>query len=278
MATNFLRGVNFPIAEEIEIEFDPTRGLTTITSSSSINGASMIALANQYQIAGIAYKFTQRGGVNRIVANDATGNNPIDNWELSGDAERKDLFQNPRWASVISAAQIAAIRTHLENNDNQATAFADPVLAPLNNGVVFRAYARYQAGNDEFENDAFGGGFVLRHTGNFPSRYFSNLGTSVMSANIGVIYTTGNLLSEAMNANLWTFPLPLALQVAVNAAGVAAVNAVPINSDSFALNGSGFYAVGWKKSRPTIRTVANNRVDIVQNYTLELWNTDDYST
>lgn len=255
----YLRGSKRAALTGQTFQFDPTRGETVISRYHSIDYNTMIALANQYAFDGVAYNLDLTQGIARLTANDATLNNPIDTWEILGNDERKDLFQNPLWGNAISDAQMSAILQHLENNDTPAIAFGDPALAALANGVVQRAYARYQAGNQEFENDAYGGGYVLKHTTNVPARWTVN----VADFNIGAVYSTAKLISEITNSLLWIYPCPLRL--------VYKINNIPVPTLRE------YFQWGWKKSRSDESTVANNRVNITQHYVLEQWSTDDYA-
>lgn len=272
MSIPVIRGVNQPLVESVEITFDPTRGFVTTTvyslPSGSNNDSTMAALANFLTYSGIAISQSFKGGVYRITAVDSTLNNPIDNWELTGDDERLDLFQNPLWSGQITADQMATLRQYLSNNSTTDTAFADPILSPLKNGVVQRAYNRYQAGNDVFLNSAYGSGYVLRHTTNVPNRWGQNLADT----NVGKIYLLGSFLSEISSPANWVFPCPFSLQYAINIATAACLSA------SQGLPGGATYQVGWLKQRSNRESVANNRVNIQTTYTLNFWNTDDYFT
>lgn len=258
MPTPTLRGTLQPQVERQRFRFDPTRGIVAETNYTGIGLAEMESLANQYAFNGVAYDLVIEKGVARLVANDATLDNPIDNWEILGNAERKDLFQNPLWGNLISDDQLALIQQHLENNDKPSVAFADSGLTSLAGGVVQRAYARYQAGNQEFENDAYGGGYVLKHTTNVPNRWTRN----IADTNVGRIYSTSQLLTEVNSAILWTFPIPNRLYYKINNIPVPTLRE--------------YFQWGWKKSRSDEDTTANNRVNITTHYVLELWSMDDY--
>jgi hypothetical protein len=277
------RGTSAPVIEEQEIQTDVTRGTIINTVTSGISAQAMINLRNQYYFDGVDSRLITKGGMLKLLTRDATQYNSLDNWELIGDTERKDLFQNPNWGTftfggaILTTNAMAWIRTSLQNElpphgvNNVGGAF-DPImgedgalyqgLSPQSGTLLERAYSRYQAGNDEFENDAYGGGYVLKHTTNVPGRYTVN----IADFNVGSIYSTAALLSEVSNTNLWAFPAPPRLYYKINLLG---------SEDPPSATG---YFWGWKKGRSTEDTAANNRVNITQHYTLELWNTDDYNT
>jgi hypothetical protein len=287
MAEPTYRGTTAPVIEEQEIVSDANRGTIINTRTTGISAQAMIALRNQYYFAGVDTRFVTKGGMLELLCRDATQYNPTDNWELIGDTERKDLFQNPNWGTELEVLggpleedEMAAIRYYLENNTpahaqaggtpgafdapaaGSVAALQYPSLEAFSGTLIERAYSRYQAGNDEFENDAYGGGYTLKHTTNIPNRYTVN----IADFNVGSIYSTANLLSEISNTSLWVLPAPPRLLYKINLLG--------IDSPPSATG----YFWGWKKGRSTEDTAANNRVNITQHYTLELWNTDDYPT
>lgn len=229
---------------------------------------------------------------------DATANTPIDVWELIGDAERKDLFQNPNWGdalgapgSLFNSQLMASIRWFLASEypahgpANVGGAFDPPQandsipvyvndLSGLSGSIIDLAYSRYQSGNDEFENDAYAGGYVLRHTANVPNRWSGNItdssgvgaGALAMASNVGLIYPATNLLTEVSNNSFWTLPIVVGSWLYTTLFNISAI--IP--------QAQANYFWGWKKSRQTIDTTANNRLNVTQHYILELWSSDDY--
>lgn len=265
-------GSSLPQLQRQTFRSDPSRGETVISDYRGANQSAVIGNANIYGAAGIAYDLTLAGGLADLNANDATANNPIDNWEIVGNAERRDLFQNPLWANDLTDDQLAAVRFYLNSDTSPANAFLDTSGTPVkdSNGntvanlhsligtVVQRAYARYQMGNDEFEHDAYGAGSVLRHTTNVPARW----GVNVADFNVGFIYSTAQLITELSNPGLWIYPIPNRL--------IYKINHIPVPTLRE------YTRWGWKKSPSTEDTSASNRVNIQQHYVLGLWNTDDY--
>lgn len=266
-----ITGTLLALLQKQKYRFDPTRGEVIISDYKGANQSNIIGIANTAAAQGIAYELDLERGIAILTLDDATLNNPIDTWELSGNDERLDLFQNPLWGNDITDIQMSAIRAHLDNGDpihgsgGGVGAFDTPdassnlaSLTGLAGTVVERAYARYQAGNEEFENDAYGGGYVLRHTTNVPARWTTN----IADFNVGFVYSTAHLITE-ISGGLWFFPAPSRLVYKINHIPV------PILRENF------FW--GWKKGRSNEETTANNRVNIIQSYILELWSTDDYN-
>lgn len=241
--------------------FDPSRGETVLTSWKGANQLDVEAIANVDAIEGVSYDLTFERGIASLNDDNATLNNPIDVWELAGNDERKDLFQNPIWANVLTDDMLALIRQHLDDNDTPTQAFAGgqtPDISGFVGTSIERAYARYQSGNEEFENDAYGGGYVLKHTTNVPARW----GVNVADFNVGYVYSTSELISEIGSFALWVYPAPFRLQYKINHIPVPTLRE--------------YFRWGWKKSRSNEDTTAHNRVNIVTSYVLEQWSTDDY--
>lgn len=288
MSNPVYRGTTVPVIHRQTIRFDPQRGYIIDTDYSGISGQAMGDLAAQYNFNGVATELVTEGGKLLLRSSDATLNNPIDTWELQGDAERKDLFQNPNWntfafgtvGSVVNENQMASIRYYLEQNTpahgtgspTTGGAFDAPAagstvadLSPLSGTLVERAYSRYLAGNDEFENDAYAGGYVIKHTANIPNRWVGPNGADLFNSNVGFIYSPAHLLTE-ISSSLWTLPVNV---------GTYFYNKVQFlgNDQPTAKNN---YVWGWKKSRQSLDYAANNRLNVVQHYILEQFNSDDY--
>ncbi len=110
-------------------------------------------------------------------------------------------------------------------------------------------------GSTEFQNDADGTGYVLKHTTNVSNTWTENIADS----NVGMIYSTAELITEVTNVLLWINPL--------DARRVYKISNIPVPLPQLG------YFWGWKKSRSNEQTAANNRVSIQTHYTLALWNT-----
>lgn len=289
MAIPVYRGTTQPIIHRQTIRSDPNRGTVIDTWYSCISAGNLIDLYNQFQFNGVAVEFTTEGGKVLLHATDATLNNPVDSWELIGDSERKDLFQNPNWNQALGApgslfnSQLMASIVWFRNNnypahgpnniggafDPLATATGIPSyvndLSSLSGSVVDRAYSRYQAGNEEFENDAYAGGYVLRHTANIPNRWLGYVGQDLFNINVGNIYSPAHLLTEISNS-LWTNPVGTGTYLYNKVQTIGAL------TPQARVN----YFWGWKKGRQNLDYASNNRLNVQQHYTLELWSSDDY--
>jgi hypothetical protein len=280
------RGTTLPIISKQTVKSDPQRGTTILTEILGISFDTMVQMYNQFYANGVAVSFETENGRMKITADDATQNNPIDTWELEGDSPRLDLFSNPVWgvlSGLISENQMGQILAYLNSNTpahNPAAtppngAFDAPAssndvdLSPLSGGIVERAYVRYQLGNTEFEWDNVGAGYVLKHTCNIPNRWTGIAGGAADALNeyIGYIYTTGEMLSEITNGQIWTTPVNgnSYLYFKINYLGSIST---PITF--------GNYVWGWKKGRQDMGYAANNRLNITQKYVYGWWNSDDY--
>lgn len=121
---------------------------------------------------------------------------------------------------------------------------------------IFRAYQRAQAGQDVFFADQY----TLRHTTNASNRGYYN----VADSNVNAIYTQAQFFSEISNSGLWIFPAPTEIIGALNSI-FTGLGTAPTN-----------YLKGALKGGSSRVTAANNRVNIVTEYKLFNWSTDDY--
>jgi hypothetical protein len=79
----------------------------------------------------------------------------------------------------------------------------------------------------------------------------------VADFNVGLIYTTAQLLSEISNAAIWNNPCPEFLQYKI-----ANVTPPPYQAG---------WTIGWFKDRSVVDPAANNRVDVAYEYTFGQW-------
>jgi hypothetical protein len=257
---NTFKGSKFPQLQRTRFNYDPSRGYVTHYDYHGMNQQQMLLLQQDIVAAGIACDLTYERDIATLSVEDSTNANPIDVWEMPSSGESRDGLSHPSVLALASNAQIAAMRTHLQNNDTITSAFADTVLLPLAGTIVPTFYDLQQRGSPEYRK----GYYSLRHTTNVSNRWQVNI------ADFGVdeIYTTAALLSEIANNGLWVFPCPGRLQYKIANIPVE----VPGTEDAYADQ----YQWGWLKSISSERTGANNRVDIVTEYQLALWSTAYY--
>jgi hypothetical protein len=216
----------------------------------------MANLQNTYVNLGIACRLIAlQGDTSMLEIDDSSYSNLIDSWEIVANEESRDGFEHPKMkAAGATATQISKMRQFLESNTDSAVAFADAGLSALAATNAQGLYILQQLGSTNYRR----GQYVLRHRTNAPSRWAANV------ADIGVdkIYTTSQLLSEVTSSGLWVYPLPFRMQYKISS----------IPSPGTYSN----YQWGWLKSATTETTAPNNRIDLMTEYTLELWSTIYY--
>lgn len=267
MPTQYKRGTNNPLAQNESWDYTPTHGYTYRVDFKGMSRDQMLALQQDYVTRGVACRLTYlQGGNAYLEVDDSTQQYTLDVWQVDGGDERLDLFVHPIMLNALTDDQAFDLRARSENNDKPSDVFGDggsiagdPAFSPFRNTAVERLYSLYRAGVVEFENDAYGGGYVLIHTTNAPNRWAVN----VADFGVGKVYTPAKLLSEAQNSGLWSFPMPGRL--------VYKLGSIP------SPGGYPNRLWGWKKGRSQENTAANNRIEIVTRYQLELWQTDLYT-
>jgi hypothetical protein len=228
----------------------------------------MLLLQESYVNAGVSCDLTLDKDVSSLAIHDATANYTLDTWQIFGADSRKDLLSHPAVLSITGLDQKMTkdLRDFVSGLSASTDAVALMATAPFsgvsggNKTILENFLTLYEMGGTEFDSDAENIGYVLRHTTNAPNRW----GTNIADFNTGLVYTPAHLLSEAGDGTLWILPLPARMAYKItNFVAPASV--------------SGF-TWGWKKSRSTESTAANNRIDIVTEYLLGRFNTANVYT
>lgn len=259
-----VNGTPLPLPQNAIYDFDPVRGYIVRQEYDGVSQEAMLSLQQQYVLNGIACRLTFAQGRAKLEIDDSTQEYTLDSWGLGGEDEAVDVLLHPQVAADLATAGItystgiAALQTHLQNQDNQATAFGQPgsgsTLAPLIGSLTYYLYPYILAGLTSFKSSAVSDtGYVLRHKTNVSNRYTDN----IADYGVGQIYTTAQLLSEVTDSGLWAVPLPIRLAYKVSML-------MPPNLPS---DIAGDWLIGWFKGRSTEDTAANNRVDIETSYT-----------
>ena len=274
---NVYRGTKLPKEQVEEYHFDQQRGYFHRYHYAGMGKDQMLSLQADYIRTGVSCVaiFDNRTGIATLEVEDTTpqgegliGNGfTLDTWTLNGNDERLDTFNHPAMLSALTDGQSFDLLSYSEENVKPEIIFGDggsnqgyTGFTVFRNTAVERIYSLHARGVSEFENDALGEGYVLEHSTNAPNRW----GANISDFGVGLIYTTAQLLSEVSNSGLWINPLPGRLAYKLGVIPVPAFQANRI--------------WGWKKSRSTESTTANNRIDIRQTYTLGQWSTDLYGT
>lgn len=266
--SNVYRGTLQPLLQRVTDRSSPVNGFVREFEYRGMSEARARALFNTYISAGMEAELAVNHGICSLVATDTSGAITIDTWEIGANQNAPIVFENPRNIANIAKATLMLIRFAVEKGlspdeaikiwdaDTNLTGQYGAAAWPAANTAGSRLYERAMRGKTEYRSF----GYVLRHTTNVSNRYGQNI------ADVGVnnIYSTASLLSETQNANLWIYPLPGRLGYKISSITAPA--------------GRADYLWGWLKSASSESTAANNRVNIVTEYTLDQWSTDEYAT
>ena len=262
------RGDNTPQEQWSEREFDPQRGYIYYYDFHGLSQAQMITLQNNYSALGISSKIRLEKDTATLSVTDPTQTYVVDTWQVLSNDVTNDGLSNPLLLTYATLSLIDCIRQHISEHDPITAFHADAAYVNWNNTthptpsiiqIVDGFYSLQQRGSTEYRVAQY----VLRHTTNAPN----NWGLNVADIGPNTIYTPAQLYSEVANPALWAFPLPQRL--------ITKIAYIPDQSVVFA-DGTVIYLWGWLKSPSTEHTSANNRVDIVTEYQLDLWATNYY--
>lgn len=249
-----------PLAQKAEYDYDPTRGYIIRWHYEGVSQEDMLSLQQQYVQNGIACTIVFEKGRAYLECVDSTQVYTFDSWSLGGEDEAVDVLLNSQVAYDLNSSNIdystgiAALQTHIQNQDSQADAFQDTILIPMIGTLTYYLYPYIIAGLTEFKNSADNDmGYVLRHKTNISNRSTVN----ISDFGVGMIYSTAQLLSEVTNDGLWNNPLSVS-----DAYRIANIMP-PALPESIAPD----WIIGWFKGRSQKDPAANNRIEVVQDYT-----------
>ena len=258
MSAPTVRGNISPQLQNEWWQFDPSTGWRHGFDYHGAGQGLMQLLLQSYVAAGMSARVVyHRGDTATLEIDDPTYSYTIDKWEIVGNEESRDLLGHPDMVNTLSDSDLIKFRAHLDKDppDSPTSVFTGSGdLASYAGGIVQKVYGLIIRNQTEYRNAQY----VLRHTTNAPARWAVNI------ADWGVdnVYTPAQLLSECSNSSLWTYPLPNSLYYQI-----AYLSSPSVPSG---------YRWGWLKSAPIKTTAANNRIDIVTEYTLEVWPTFIY--
>jgi hypothetical protein len=267
---NTYRGTLSPLLQRITDHTSPTSGFTRELEYMGMEETRARALAGYYETLGVDVQVSGALGKWSVVISDTTGSYTIDTWEIAANQIQPLVFENPLIQAIGTAGGRAVVQFAIETGLKPAEAVSDfnkstELKAQYNSGsdvawptepALIRLYDRGKKGKTEYAST----GYVLRHTTNVSNRWSVN----IADVGVNMLYGTATLLSEAQSSGLWIYPLPGRLAYKINNIPVPAVQ-------------TGYYW-SWLKSASSESTSANNRVNIVTDYTLDQWSTDLYET
>lgn len=276
MANPIQRGDGSPQLQRITGSYSPTSGYTYDQEYMGLSPAQMQALANFYSSNGCEFELTIQHGIATLRTRDTRGNVTIDIWEIGISRSLISTFKNPRNIAAIPATELAllafAADKGLSDLSGAATAFnSDAYLTARYPGVtdaIGDAGKRLWERVFLFKEDStYYDIYTIRHTSNVSNRWPYN----VADSNKNCIYTPSQFYAEVQNANDWLFPMP---QAYVN---VLESNPIPDGPGALFMN-YGYFTWGFLKSGSPRSTAANNRSNIVTEYTQFLWSNDEYES
>ena len=292
LPSSVIRGDWLPQLQRVTYRFDPVRGWVTRYEWKGANQQLAINLSNNLALNGIANELTLEHDMAVVEATDATQEYAIDSWEIVANEEVRDLFSHPTLQNAIGTVVgfgtapgnqsveftqvLSAMRQGIQDNSDLFSLASVPII--VNNFVVSvdfdtdtvvwtsegsilaEFYSLYQNGTTGYQNPQY----VLKHKFNISNRW------TVFVSDWGVenIYTTAQLLTEVASSGLWIFPLPPSVQYTLAQIPIPAMGMLPVSTTG--------YQWGWLKTGSTRQTEALNRVNVENNYSLDLWNVDVY--
>lgn len=258
-----IRGTLSPLRQRTSERWSPTHGHTREFEWRGLSENQIRTYAYQYARAGCEYEYVSQHGVYTLVAVDTSGEVTIDTWEVQVNQVFVSSLLNPFNIENISTGNREIIARAVKDGSSLAEAQGvledetGDIYGDVTDAIAIRLYKRLIAGDDTF----LAYRYVLRHTTNVSNRYTIN----VADQYVGYIYSTAELLSETQDGDSWIYPLPGRLAYKLNNLAYPSVDQI----DAFS-----FW--GWHKSASSESTAANNRVNIVTEYVLGAWKTDEY--
>lgn len=262
---NEYRGTPVPLRQRFTQRFSPTSGHTGESEWRSFDLHEIQRYFNYFANAGCEVELEYSNGTARLYALDSTGAFTIDTWEVQVNQVFVSSLLNPFNIENIPAGYLELIAEAIKNGSTIAEAAATLEEATgdiyvddiSDNEWAVRLYKRMLGGDDSF----LAYRYILRHTTNVSNRYQIN----VADQWVNYVFSTAELLTETQDNDSWVYPLPGRLAYKLNNIPAPSVDQIDANS---------FW--GWLKSASSESTSAKNRVNIVTEYVLAAWKTDEY--
>lgn len=259
-ARTIVVGTQRPVRTSRRFVYDPTRGPTYSEEWEGIGESSLDGLANVFIQNRVQFDHTISPIRSRIVAtatNDAGGftGQSVDTWQLVANEIQQPIATHPAVQAMVGldSASLSDLLTAVNAyKEGEGGDFAE----------WFGGTSNYEGRTTKqnlfrlmIHDDVafYTTQYVLRHTTNVGNDTQGN----VSDANVLSNYSASQLIAEAQDSGLWTFPMPTRLRSKINAIPTPAVN------DD--------YKWGWLKKASTETTAANNRIDISTEYWFAAW-------
>lgn len=260
------RGLASPQLQRQTGRYSPTTGWSFDQEFHGLSIQQMVSLAQQYADGGCEYELTWQAGRATLKTTDNRGEVTIDTWEIGVAGTLASSLKNPRNVDAIPSAYLEIIATafkdgltlqeaHDKLEEDTGDIYADDI-ATIPEAI--RLYKRMLEGSDSYFYDLH----TLRHTTNASSRDYYN----VADFNVNCIYTQAQFYNEITNADDWIFPAPASIIGALDII-FSELPAAPA-----------YYLNGALKGGSPRSTTSWNRINVVTEYKIFTWSTDEYAT
>lgn len=246
-----INGTLAPIAQDVEINYDPERG-STVQQRFESAGDNLSGTAEAFANDRIGYSFTRSQSKSVLVAT-YSDNASGDSWELLANELQKDACEHPKSLRIeeLWPGTLARVRRDVDlENRGEAVGSPAPDPAAVAAGAGQLAYLLLR-GTTQYATSQY----VLKHTTSVANTYDGN----ISDLNVERVYTPARLLYECLNRHLWTFPLPRRLEMKLRR--------LEPPQDRVG------YVWGWRKLPSTETSAGQNRINITTEYWLEQWST-----
>jgi hypothetical protein len=257
------RGDTSPQLQKFTGRYSPTSGWSYDQEFSGLDPIQMQTLADIYRAVGCEYDLSYGDGKATLRTVDNRGNITIDTWEIGVNHTSKSSLQNPNNGVALAYQEIIArALKDGEGLDAAVQALDDDMGGDVypedikTDPASMRLWKRMLNGQDTYNFDQY----VLRHTTNASNRGYYN----VADANVNKIYTYSQFLNEITNGGYWFFPAPNEILGALSVIFGNLATPKP------------YFLQGALKSGSPRSTAANNRINIVTEYAIDVWSSDEY--
>lgn len=255
MPRPIINGSLIPVLTGRHASYDKSKGLVITedyeTAGDNLGGIALACLSRQ-----VAFELTPNGRKSKLSISSAGSTSSTafadvtsDTWQIHANELQKGIAEHPQVLLLPAKGQAGSYadvyqraQDYLQNKD-----VGDFSGLPQRSLVVYNLLIHEV-------NSYVSGQYVLHHTTNVSDRYDNN------SAQIGVesILTTTQLISHITDPTLWAFPAPGLITSFVQGMQVQIASTYE-------------FAWGWRKLPSQVTTAANNRVDIVTEFSLASW-------
>jgi len=268
-----IKGDPSPVPQGLAFDFDPRDGLTVSSPFRGEFGA-MLGYSATLRAAGIAHSFTQDGleaeivlRTSRLNENNTAEEVPQDEWSIEAQSSTFSLYEHPKTLRLekLYPNILSFIKADVEASkagDLTMTPYSEKLqgvyesLAEADALVADMLLRRLITDGTEYSRESY----KLVHTQTVSGDYGQDLPTD---GNVLKLYNYGELEAEVTDSSL-TVPCPERLLTKLE-------NAFTDNAPDTSYYLAADYYWGFRKSPAPERLIANGKVQVITEYTLELW-------